>query len=213
MKTTPRAKLVLVLSMWVAVLGACISDPFDVELGNETQAAGTFPSVTSFSATGPFAVTQQSLGSSCTMFRPTVLGQNGVTHPVILWGNGTFASPSNYAAFLRHLASHGFVVAAANTSNAGNGSQMITCLNNVITGNASSSSVLFQRIDTARVGASGHSQGGAGTIMAGRDARVRTTAPLEPYIGFIFGGGRFLSSSIGQQQGPMFLVSGSADTV
>ena len=186
------------------------ADPSLDEVGQE---AGTFPSVTSFSAAGPFAVTRQAGGSTCTIFRPTTLGQNGVTHPVILWGNGTFSSPSNYAAFLTHLASHGFIVAAANTSNAGNGSQMIACLNFMTTQNSTSSSVFFNRVDLARVGASGHSQGGAGTIMAGRDARVRATAPMEPFITRIPGGGTFSTASIGQQRGPMFLVSGGSDTL
>lgn len=194
-----------------ASLVAC-TDELEPELAVEHQEAGTFPPVASFSAAGPFATTQQSLGS-CTVFRPTALGQGGVTHPVILWGNGTGASPSTYAGFLTHLASHGFIVAAANTSNAGNGSQMITCLNNVIAQNSVATSPYFQRVDTARVGASGHSQGGAGTIMAGRDARVRTTAPIQPYIGFIPLGGTFLDSSISQQRGPMFLVSGSLDSI
>ena len=66
----------------------------------------------------PFSTTSGSLGLSCTAYRPSTLGQNGVTHPVILWGNGTGSSPSTYAGLLRHLASHGFIVVAANTSNA-----------------------------------------------------------------------------------------------
>jgi hypothetical protein len=185
----------------------------DPDLGDVVQEAGTFPSVTSFSAAGPFATTRQAGGSTCTIFRPTTLGQGGVTHPVILWGNGTFSSPSNYAAFLTHLASHGFIVAAANTSNAGNGSQMLACLAFLTTQNSTSSSVFFQRVDLDRVGASGHSQGGAGTIMAGRDARVKATAPMEPFITAIPGGGTFLTSSIGQQRGPMFLLSGGNDTL
>jgi len=196
------------------LLGACVAEA--VEDQDETdvasQEAGTFPSVTSFSARGPFATTQQALGT-CTVFRPTTLGQGGVTHPVIVWGNGTGASPSSYSTLLSHLASHGFIVAAANTSNAGNGSQMLTCLNNVTNANNTTGSVFFHRVDTARVGASGHSQGGAGTIMAGRDARISVTAPVQPYLGFIPGGGTFSSASIGQQRGPMLLLSGSADTI
>lgn len=180
--------------------------------GTEVQAAGTFPPVASFAERGPFATTEQALGA-CTVHRPTVLGQNGVTHPVILWGNGTGASPATYSALLSHLASHGFIAAAANTANAGNGSQMLACLDQLTTANATASSPFFGRVDTAAVGASGHSQGGAGTIMAGRDARVDTTAPVQPYIGFIPGGGAFAQASIGQQRGRMFLLSGSADTI
>ena len=183
------------------------------DLGATEQAAGTFPSVSDFAATGPFSTTSGSLGLSCTVYRPSNLGQGGVTHPVILWGNGTGSAPSTYSGLLRHLASHGFIVVAADTSNAGNGSEMISCLNSVISANGSSLSPFYQRVDTARVGASGHSQGGAGTIMAGRDARVTATAPIQPYITYIPFGGLFLSSSIGQQRGPMFLVSGTADTI
>jgi predicted dienelactone hydrolase len=204
----------VVFAVCSALLGACVGEDLgdDVEVGVETQEAGVFPSVTSFSARGPFATTQQALGA-CTVHRPVALGQGGVTHPVILWGNGTGTTPATYSALLSHLASHGFIVAAANTSNAGNGSQMLTCLNNVIGANATAGNVLFGRVDTARVGASGHSQGGAGTIMAGRDARVRVTAPIQPFITFIPGGGLFSNASIGQQRGPMLLLGGSLDTI
>lgn len=191
-------------------LGAClIEDP-----GTETeiQSGGTFPPVTSFAERGSFATTEQALGA-CTVHRPAVLGQNGVTHPVILWGNGTGAAPGVYGALLSHLASHGFIAAAANTTNAGNGSQMLACLDALAAANNTPGSPFFTRVDTASVGASGHSQGGAGTIMAGRDARVDTTAPVQPYIGFIPGGGAFSQASIGQQQGRMLLLSGSADFV
>jgi hypothetical protein len=195
-------------------LSACLGAADDPELDVSSQEAGTFPSVTSFSDSGPFATTREApANSNCTFFRPATLGQNGVTHPVILWGNGTFTSPNTYSAFLTHLASHGFIVAAANTSNAGDGSQMIACLNFVTTQNATSGSAFFHHVDLARVGAAGHSQGGAGTIMAGRDARVTATAPMSPFITAIPGGGRFNNASIGQQHGPMFLLSGGNDTL
>jgi predicted dienelactone hydrolase len=212
---SPLAASLLALGA-LATLAGCLDEapPADeAELATAEQAAGTFPSVSDFAATGPFSTTSGSLGLSCTVYRPTNLGQGGVTHPVILWGNGTGASVSTYAGLLRHLASHGFIVAAAETSNAGNGSEMISCLNSIISANGSASSPFFQRVDTARVGASGHSQGGAGTIMAGRDARVTATAPIQPYIGFIPFGGLFSDASIRQQRGPMLLISGTADTI
>ena len=202
---------VLVTAAYAALLGACATgDAFDVDI--ESQAAGSFPPVVSFADPGPFETSRYELGD-CTVYRPTALGENGVTHPVIIWGNGTFSVPVFYTGLLTHLASHGFIVAAANTSNAGNGSQMIACLDAVIAASTTAGSAYYQHVDTARIGASGHSQGGAGTIMAGRDPRVRVTAPLQPYIGWIPLGGAFSQAAIGQQHGPMFLVSGSADIV
>jgi hypothetical protein len=47
--------------------------------------------------------------------------------------------------------------------------------------------------------------------MTGRDARITATAPLQPYI--LGGLGGFQSSSIAEQKGPMFLMSGSDDTI
>ncbi len=43
--------------------------------------------------------------------------------------------------------------------------------------------------------------------------QLPVTAPLQPYIGFIPGGGTFSNSSLKGQQGPMFLMSGENDTI
>src|SRR6266540_1257504 len=92
-----------------------------------STATGTgFPSVDGNWATpGPFAVTVEAGDSAHTIYRPTTLGQNGLRHPVIVWGNGTGATPQIYDGLLRHLASHGFVVAAANTTQSGSGQEML----------------------------------------------------------------------------------------
>lgn len=153
-----------------------------------------------YSATGSQTVTSQSAGSSCTLYRPVNLTGE---QPVILWGNGTGASPRSYSALLRHWASWNFVVVAANTSNAGTGEEMRDCLNWL------ENSGYASLADLSKVGASGHSQGGGGSIMAGADSRVTTTAPIE---GYTLGLGHDRSSWT-QQGGPMLLLSGGADTV
>jgi len=153
-----------------------------------------------YAQTGPSAVTQQSGGTSCTVYRPTSLTSG---HPIILWGNGTGATPSTYAAALRHWASYGFVVAAANTTNAGTGTDILACLNWL------TNSSLRGSLNLSRVGVSGHSQGGGGTLMAGRDSRITATAPVQPYI---LGLGHSTSSQ-SQQRGPMLLLSGSSDSL
>jgi len=168
-----------------------------------------FPSVSNFANSGPYSTTSRSEGPNCRIYRPSTLGQNGVRHPVILWGNGTGASPTTYGSLLRHWASHGFVVAAAETSNAGSGQEMLSCLSYLQTEAGRSSGTYVGKLNLGRVGTSGHSQGGGGSIMAGRDSRIRTTAPMQPYI---LGLGH-VTSSQSQQNGPMFLMSGSLDTL
>ncbi|MCW8127305.1 hypothetical protein [Microbulbifer halophilus] len=149
---------------------------------------------------GPYTTTSHSGGFSCTIYRPYSLDDN---HPVIVWGNGTGSSPSTYGGGLEHWASWGFVVAAANTSNAGSGEEMLGCL-----GYLQDSSFAGQ-LDFSNVGASGHSQGGGGTIMAARDSRITATAPVQPYI---LGLGHDTTSQY-QQSAPMLLLSGSTDTL
>src|SRR5688500_20303758 len=96
---------------WLITVAACSAA---LLASSEARAGGNFPPVSSFSARGPFStVVETPAFSGCTIHRPSTLGQNGVTHPVILWGNGTGATPSTYSALLSHWASHGFIVAAA----------------------------------------------------------------------------------------------------
>ena len=168
-----------------------------------------FPGVTSFDRSGPYATTSRSEGPNCRVYRPATLGQGGVRHPVLLWGNGTGTGPSAYSGLLSHWASHGFVVAAAETSNAGTGQDMLACLDYLVQESNRSFGTYAGVLNTGRVGTSGHSQGGGGSIMAGQDDRVSVTAPIQPYT---IGLGHDPASQQ-NQQGPMFLMSGGGDTI
>ncbi|MBC7172555.1 MAG: alpha/beta hydrolase, partial [Polyangiaceae bacterium] len=168
-----------------------------------------FSSVTDSAAPGPFARLEESSPAKCKIYRPAVLGEKGRRHPVIIWGNGTTAWPAIYGASLTHWASHGFIVAAANTSNAGTGQEMLACLDWVFAENDRAGSPYEDHVDLDGAGASGHSQGGGGTIMAGRDPRVTVTAPVQPYV-LLFG---HEPESQSEQNGPMLLLSGGKDAI
>ncbi|MEH6492574.1 alpha/beta hydrolase family protein [Halopseudomonas sp.] len=198
------------LTLGLAVSSAALAvNPGGGGGGGGTPTGTGFPGVSSFSASGSFSTTSGSAGFSCTVYRPSTLGANGRKHPIIVWGNGTGASPSTYGSLLNHWASHGFVVVAANTSNAGTGQAMLDCVDYLADQNNRSSGTYAGKLDLNRIGAAGHSQGGGGTIMAGQNYRIKATAPFQPYtIGL---GHR--SSSQGNQNGPMFLMSGGADVI
>jgi predicted dienelactone hydrolase len=154
----------------------------------------------------------EAAGPSCTIFRPTTLGDGGVKHPVIAWGNGTGTpTVAVYTWLLAHWATHGFIVAAANTGSAGTGAEMLACLDWVESQNAVAGSPYEGHVALQHAGASGHSQGGGGTLMAGRDPRILVTVPFMAYTQQGFGG--FDRASIALQTGPMLLMSGSADTI
>jgi hypothetical protein len=174
-KALARAAVVaLVAGATIAVAGAAPSA--------DAQTSGC-PSVgTNFSASGPFSVTVQS-GSQHTYYSPSSLGSQGCdTHPVILWGNGTGTSVSSYDSLLRHFASHGFIVAAANTGSAGSGAAMLAGLDNLTSFNSQSGNRFNGRVDLDNVGSTGHSQGGGGAIETAADSRVDTAFPFEGWL-------------------------------
>jgi dienelactone hydrolase len=149
---------------------------------------------------GPYPVMVEPLDGDHTVYRPATLDQR---HPVIIWGNGTLADPSNYDGLLRHWASHGFIVAAANTRNSGSGKEMLDGATLLAGENSLPSSVYYQKVDTGHIGATGHSQGGGGAIAAGADPRISTTIPIEPGP---LGEVKALHS-------PMFILGGQLDLV
>jgi hypothetical protein len=180
--------------------------------GASGSTASLFPVVKDLSMNGPFAFTQQAEGPDCTIWRPTNLGEGGVRHPVIIWGNGTGGPIFVYAAAFEYWASHGFIVAGANVSDGqGDGVEMLACLDYLHQQDVTDGSPYKGKVDRNHTGASGHSQGGGGALMAGRDPRLTATAPLMPYIAQGFGG--FDRASISDQKGAMLLLSGTADTI
>jgi len=107
------------------------------------------------------------------LYRPAVL-EEGKKYPLITWGNGTCAKPEGYRTLLRHVASHGFFVVAANSRQVGQNSPMTKALDWATAANKDPMSPYYGKIDLDKIGAMGHSQGGAATVSAARDSRVKT---------------------------------------
>ena len=162
---------------------------------------------------GPFPTVEEIQGPTCTIHRPATLGESGRRHPIVLWGNGITLGPNFYRGLLRHLASHGFVVAATDTTRngtGGNGQAVLACLDYLEAQNSTAGSVYENKLNTYRIGAAGHSAGGSAILMAGRDARIRTTVPIQAVQATIHG---YDPAAPGFQNGPMFVMSGEKDTV
>ena len=153
---------------------------------------GTWPAADP-SANGPFKTTiENPVGPQAgaipdggtqpqfTMFRPTDMAQGGLCHPVITWGNGTGSTPTMYKSLLNNLASHGFVVIGSNSTNVaqGNPAPMVVGVTWVLQQNDDPTSVLYHRIDTTHIGATGHSQGAMATNQAAADSRITTEVPI-----------------------------------
>ena len=122
-----------------------------------------------------------SLGNKYDLYSPTPLGANGFKHPILTWGNGTFGQSANYAYFLRHMASWGFVVIATEDSFTGPGQTILDGANYLIQQNAVSTSKFYQKLDTVHAGSFGHSQGATGAINAlmKSGGLIRSVLPIE----------------------------------
>lgn len=84
----------------------------------------------------------------------------------------------------------------------GSGAEMKSGIDLMTTENNNSASFFYNKLNLSAVGACGHSQGGGGTIAAAKDARVKCSVPIEP-----------MQTTPTGVQGPMFLITGSADTI
>lgn len=151
-----------------------------------------------YAADGPYSATSRSV-TGFTIFYPNNMDGN---HPIITWGNGTSAPTTVYRSLLNHLASWGFVVIASNSVMTQNGDDLIAGIDYLIDENETRTSEFYGMLDTNHIGTTGHSQGGGGAINAATDSRVTCSVPIAPSPG-----------SIGQVEGPVFLVAGSSDGI
>jgi hypothetical protein len=82
----------------------------------------------------------------------------------------------------------------------GLGNGMVQVAEWVVKQNSTSSSVLYHKIDTTKIGAAGHSQGGYGASEAGQNPLIRTSVSISGAVGST------------KQKGPAFIICGGKDT-
>ena len=134
-----------------------------------TSASGS-PIETYYKAQGSWAVSTGTAtdgsGNAFHLWYPTNLGSGGYDHPILTWGNGTNAAPTVYADTLDHLASWGYVIIATDDQTCGEGLEMLAGAQYMVAKNSDSGSIFYQNLNTAKIGALGHSQGAGGTLNA-----------------------------------------------
>ena len=137
----------------------------------------------------------------------------GYCHPLITWGNGTGDQPEPvepnckagqcgyYKTIITQIASHGFVVVASLSSQTLQGDPLpqIAGVNWMIQQNADPTSKFYHKLDISKIGATGHSQGGAATSVTATDPRIVASVPI-------------CGARTGTMHGPVLLICGGADT-
>lgn len=217
MRVANPARLLFGLCAVAAVL-ACLIVLIVSAPAAATPAAGTAESA--YRVPGPWSVNHEAGAGCCDttgakfdLWYPADLGAEGIRHPVITWGNGTLAEPGRYDALLRHLASWGFVVIATQNQFNNSGADMRAAAEYLVRQNSTAGSRFHRKLDTAAIGAAGHSQGATGSLAAMIDdpALIKTALPIElPAQRFC--AGEPCSTPRDLRSGSIFYLNGSADT-
>jgi dienelactone hydrolase len=146
----------------------------------------TFPPAADLGMNGPYtAMTVMSTGpgGTYTIYRPAELAPGGAKNPIVGWMSGGGSTPSQYT-LLPHLATHGFVVVASNTSPAlGDeeklGKEIIAGIEWVIAEATKADSPFFDKLDTTKIASMGYSMGALATTMIAGDPRLTTTVHIS----------------------------------
>lgn len=127
------------------------------------------------SGRGPYQVTQEyntgPAGTSGLFYPANVNG--GDKLPIFVWGCGGALIPRIYNNLGIHVASYGFVVISQVSTSTGN--ELKRALDWLLKENDRSGSPLYQKLDTGKIAAGGHSLGSVSTFGMADDPRLTTT--------------------------------------
>ena len=145
---------------------------------------------------------------SCSLhivFYPKALESSDQTWPVVVWANGTMCAPVLYTSLLKNLAAQGFIVVTNSDVMNGNGKTQVAALDWILAQNANPESVFYGKVDTLRLAAAGHSQGGRSVVNAcAADSRFACAVSIA---------GSPFSSEAKKLSTPTLFLSGTLDTI
>ena len=87
-------------------------------------------------------------------------------YPIVIMVNGTGVEYPKYEATFKHLSSWGFIVAGNDDPSTCLGDSAVKTLQYMLNLNNQKDSIFFGKIDSEKIGISGHSQGGCGVFNA-----------------------------------------------
>jgi hypothetical protein len=131
-------------------------------------AAATIESA--YNVPGPYAVktgtAKDSHGRAYDLYYPADYAALGFKSPILTWGNGANSLPRVYSVLFTRLVSWGFTIVASTQANTGGGSEINNGAKYLVAQDSVKGSPFYRNLNTAEVGAFGHSEGAAGAINA-----------------------------------------------
>jgi hypothetical protein len=126
---------------------------------------------------GTFTPTSTPGPSGYVLFYPKDLGKDGFKHPILSWGPGAAEDAGMFTTLLNHLASHGFAVISFDGTP--QGPELTKAIDWMVAENARADGPFYQKLDTNKVAAGGHSAGSLATFAVGADKRLTTTLHIS----------------------------------
>ena len=136
---------------------------------------------------------------------PKALETTDAKYPVIAWANGTGCITSLYYQLFEKFAEAGYIVIADTNVMAGDGKSLIQSIDYIVGKNADPNSIFYNKVDVDNIGASGHSQGGKGSVCAAsKDSRIKCILSIA---------GASTANEAKDVTCPAFYMTGSADLI
>lgn len=108
------------------------------------------------------------------IYYPAELNAVPKKYPVVVWANGTGCATDTYDGLLKKIADGGYIVVADSSVMTADGSAQIDSIDYILGKNSDSNSVFYGKVDSAKIGATGHSQGGRSSVNAAqKDSRIK----------------------------------------
>lgn len=139
------------------------------------------------------------------VYYPARLAVLNEKYPVVVWANGTGCATETYDALLTKIADSGYIVVADSSVMTANGSAQRDSIDYIIGESKDSDSVFYGKVDVAKIGAAGHSQGGRSSVNAAqKDSRIKCIVSIA---------GASSAEEANGLNAPSLFLTGTADMV
>lgn len=193
--------LLAAVSLWILAAVA------NAQPGPAAGASALAP-IDDYAGFGPFATlveAETGPDGTYTIVRPRTLGEDGLSHAIIIFGPGIGGPMDSMMNLLQRIASHGFVIIGRQLDggprNAENNRRMIAGLDWLIAQNAVAGSVFQNKLDTDNAASMGYSVGGTGAVDIGGHEAIRTVISIHGH------------SAEAELHGTLLLLGGTEDVM
>ncbi len=139
------------------------------------------------------------------VYYPDSIKSSSKTYPAIVWANGTGCPPSMYDGLLKKIAEGGYIVIANSETMAADGTAQRASIDFIFAQNEERSSIFYKKVNTAQIGAAGHSQGGRSSVnAAAADSRIDCVLSLA---------GSNFDYEAELLSAPAFFIAGTSDMI